>query len=70
MSPAQSADAKKLDVVKYVISVRKADNAKVAAAADRKQKRDQIMTYIAERQATDMRGKSMDELKVMLAALD
>ena len=68
--PAEkSADAMRLDVVKYVIAVRKGDNRKALDAVERKAKRERIMAFIAERKDAEMKGKSLEELDAMLKEL-
>lgn len=67
--PAQSLDQKRFDVVRYVIAVKKAENAKALKAKENREQRERIRAFIAEKQDADLRGKPLDDLKAMLANL-
>ena len=56
----------KIDVVKYIVSVKvEEDNARLKAKETR-EKKQKIMAVLAEKQDNDLRNKSTDELMKML----
>lgn len=59
----------KMDLVKHVISVIQSENESVRLAADRIEKKKQLLELIARKQNQELEGKSREELEAMVAAL-
>ena len=59
----------RFDIVKHVIDVKKEENRKAADARARAEHKQQILGIIARKEVSDLEGKSMDELRGLLAAL-
>lgn len=56
----------KLEIVKYVISVRLAEKEAKANAAATRERNELILELIAKKQNQELEGKSVEELKAML----
>lgn len=70
--PEQKSDSTtqlKFDVVKHIIDVRLAENAAAAAAKANREKRQLILSVIAQKENEQLLSASMDDLKKMLEAL-
>lgn len=68
-TPLALADTLKLDVVKHIISVKKAENeAKVAAVARVAQKQ-KLLGLLAEKQDAELKGLSTEEILAKIEAL-
>lgn len=59
----------KFDIVRHVISVRMAENEAARVATARRAQKARILELIAQKQDTELVGKSLDELNAMVAAL-
>jgi len=59
----------KLEIVKHVIKVRQDENEEVRAATAKREQKARILEIIAQKQDKELEGKSLDELKEMVAAL-
>lgn len=59
----------KMDLVKHVIAVIQSENESVRLAADRIEKKKQLLELIARKQNQELEGKSREELEAMVAAL-
>ncbi len=60
----------KLDIVKHIIEVIMAEQAKRKAEADIANQRQRILEAIHTKQEEELKGKSIDELQASLTALD
>lgn len=60
----------KINIVKHIVSVKLAEIEKSKAEHDRAEQRQKIMSILANKQDEELRGKSADELRAMLAELD
>lgn len=74
VAPATADSAKdelllKFEVVKYIISVRVAERDAAAAAADRKEKKQRLLSLIAEKQDAELSSKSIDELRALAESM-
>ena len=58
----------KLDILKRVIEVRKEENSAKASAVTNKAQRDKLLRIIASKEDSDLEGKSIEELNVLLKA--
>lgn len=59
----------KFDIVKHIIDVRKAENLATAEARVRKEKKQQILTLISQKENETLAGKSLDDLRKMAEEL-
>lgn len=59
----------KFDVVKFVIESKKAEARAATELREKAEKRQQIMALIAEKQTGELKEKSIDELRNLLASL-
>lgn len=59
-----------IEIVKYIVSVKLAENQNRLAAKERKEKRQKLMALLSEKQDADLRNKSAEEIQAMLAELD
>jgi hypothetical protein len=72
VTPAQGADQvtqTKFDIVKYVIDIRIAERDAAAIAADRKAKKQQILSLISQKENDKLAGSSLEELRAMAESL-
>lgn len=60
----------KLEVLKAVIAVKISERDAAAKAAERREKKRKIAEALANREVADLQGKSTDELKAELQALE
>lgn len=67
--PKLSAEKLQFEIVKHVIEVRLAENEERAKARENSEKKQRILGLIAEKQEEVLKGKSLDELKAMVAEL-
>lgn len=58
-----------IDIVKHIVETKLAEKKSREEAADRKAKKEQIMTLIANKQNEQLAGKSIEELQQMVADL-
>ena len=66
---ASSALKLKLDIVKYVFETLAAEKDKKAKAAERKQKAQELLALISEKEGDALKGKSLEELRAEYIAL-
>ena len=66
---ASSALKLKLDIVKYVFETLAAEKDKKAKAAERKQKAQELLALISEKEGDALKGKSLEELRAQFAQL-
>ncbi len=59
----------KFDIVKHIIDIRQAENAATAEARVRKEKKQQILTLISQKENETLAGKSLDDLRKMAEEL-
>ena len=59
----------KFEIVKRVIAVRMQENEAERTATEKKRQRDRIMEIMAQKQDTELAGKSLEELQGLLADL-
>jgi len=59
----------KFDIVKHIIDVRQAENAATAEARVRKEKKQQILSLISQKENETLAGKSLDDLRKMAEEL-
>ena len=59
----------KFDLVKHVIDVRLAENAAAAAASANKERKQKLLDVLQQVESKDLMGKSPDEIRAMIAAL-
>lgn len=59
----------KFDIVKHVIEVRLAERDLAATAKGNAEQKQKILGIIAEKEGESLKGKSLDELKAMVAGL-
>ena len=68
---AKSKEDKVLDnKIRHIVSVKLDEIANAKAAHERTEQKQKIMAILANKQDEELRGKSADELKAMLAELD
>jgi hypothetical protein len=63
------ADEVGLAIVKHIIGVKKAENAAAADKVKRAADKQRILELIGEKQDDELKGKTLDELKALAAAL-
>jgi hypothetical protein len=59
----------RLDILKYIISVRLAETEAASQAASRREQQDKILSLIAQKQDEQLRSKTLDELQAMVKSL-
>lgn len=59
----------KFDLVKHVIEVRLAENAAAALAKSNRERKQEIMALIANKENQELAGSSVEDLKALLATL-
>lgn len=59
----------KFDVVRHVIEFKKAEVKAASEARDKAEKRQQIMAIIADKQVGELKEKSVEDLRALLASL-
>ena len=59
----------KFEIVKHIIAVRLAENEAAENLQKAKEKKQQILGIIADKEAESLKGKSLDELKALLDSL-
>lgn len=59
----------KFDVVKHIIEVRLAENEAAALARSNKEKKQQLLSLIAQKENEALAGQSIDDLRKMVEAL-
>ena len=59
----------KFEIVKHVIAAKMRENEAERTAADKKRQRERIMEIMAQKQDSELAGKSLEELQGLLAAL-
>lgn len=72
VTPAQKSDASnevKLDILKHIIAVRVAERDAAALAAANREKKQQLLALIAQKENDQLAGKSLDELKALAESL-
>ena len=60
----------KIEIVKYIVGVKLAESEARQQAKSLKEKKQKILTIMAEKQDADLQNKSLDELKAMLDDLN
>ena len=60
----------KINIIRHIVSVKLDEIANAKAAHERREQKQKIMAILANKQDEELRGKSADELKAMLAELD
>lgn len=60
----------KIEIVKYVVGVKLLEQQTRLAAKEQKEKKQKILEILSEKQDSDLKNKSIDELKSMLDELD
>lgn len=73
LSTKSAADAElavKIEIVKYIVTVKLAEAEKAKQAKENKEKKQKLMALIADKQDAELADKSVAELQAMLAALD
>lgn len=60
----------KIKIVTYIVSVKQAEVEKKKAEKDRALQKQKIMEIISSKMDEELHGKSVDELKAMLASLE
>lgn len=60
----------KLEIVKHIIGVKIAERDAKAAAKKRREKKQEIMALIAQKEAEQLGGQSLEELRKLAAQLD
>ena len=69
-SPEAAHAAERLEVVKYVISVRLAENQAKLEKDARAQAKKNLVDLLADKEAQSLQNLSIDEIKAKIAALD
>lgn len=68
-SAVNAAAVLALDIVKHIIAVKLEENAKVRDAAERKNKREQLLGILAGKESEALQSLTPDELRAQIAAL-
>jgi hypothetical protein len=68
-SAASSELSTKLDIVKYVIDVKMAEQDARVQAKERKEKKEKIMSIIAQKEDEQLKEANLDDLKKMMEEL-
>jgi signal recognition particle subunit SEC65 len=68
-SPINASLQLALEIVKYVIQVRQAENEANRLAAEKREKKARLLDLIARKQDQALEGKSLDELQEMVSSL-
>jgi hypothetical protein len=66
---ADETTALKFELVKYIISVRLAENAAAKVARDNREKKQQLLELISHKENEQLAGQSIDDLRKMVEAL-
>ncbi len=69
-SKADTVLEKQIEIVKYVFAEKEAAIAKAKRAQENRKRREKLMGILAEQEEKDLRGKSADELRAMIAELE
>lgn len=69
-SPIDKLGKLSLDVVVHIIEVRLAENEQKKQLENRREQKQQLLTIIAQKEAEQLHGTSLDELRARVAALD
>jgi hypothetical protein len=59
-----------IEIVKYIVSVKLAEETARLQAKERREKKQKIMEIVASKQDADLQSKSIDELQAMLNELE
>lgn len=70
VNPRKTQLELQMEVIKYVISERKAENEKLRLALVRKQERDRLQEVLADKQDEALRGMTEEQIKARLAELE
>lgn len=66
---ANEATVLKFDIVKHIIEVRLAENEAAATARANKEKKQQLLSLIAQKENEQLAGQSIEDLRKMVEAL-
>lgn len=69
-SKADTVLEMQIEIVKYVFAEKEAAQQKAKKAAENRKQREKLMGILAEQEEKDLRGKSADELRAMIAELE
>lgn len=69
-SKADTVLEMQIEIIKYVFAEKEAAVAKAKKAAENRKQREKLMGILAEQEEKDLRGKSADELRAMIAELE
>lgn len=69
-SKADTAVEMQIEIVKYIFAEKEAAQQKAKKAAENRKQREKLMGILAEQEEKDLRGKSADELRAMIAELE
>ena len=72
VTPASGVDVSvqlTFDIVKYIIDVKVAERDEAKVKADRSAQKQALLEVLAQKETEELRGKSADEIKAMIAAL-
>jgi predicted FMN-binding regulatory protein PaiB len=69
-SPKDNETKLKLDIVKYIINVKKTENIKKLEQQEKAEQRKKIKELLASKKDQELAGKSPEELEKMLAELE
>lgn len=59
-----------IEIVKYIFAAKEEAAEKAKKAAENRKQREKLMGILAEQEEKDLRGKSADELRAMIAELE
>lgn len=68
-TPADDTNQLRFDIVKHVINTRQEENKTARAVMENQEKKKRLLEIIATKQDKELEGKSLDELKALVAAL-
>lgn len=60
----------KISIVRYIVSVKQNEAAARALGRERKQQAEQLKTILAEKELQELKGKTAEEIKAMIAELE
>ena len=69
-SKADTVLEMQIEIVKYIFAEKEAAQQKAKKAAENRKQREKLMRILAEQEEKDLRGKSADELRAMIAELE
>ena len=69
-SKADTVLEMQIEIVKYIFAEKEAAQQKAKKAAENRKQREKLMGILAEQEEKDLRGKSADELRAMIAELE